>query len=149
MEEFVMILEESMKDKPEKFLANRKLLNIILSNNPPEIIEIKSGEDIGDLYFSVSLKDIGIDMDILMEHQKELFSTFLGNTLGEFFIRENIDMFAEILTSLEVDDYVSTVNSWTHKKFGVEIDALENRIVFNFHVSLLQKILTEDLRERI
>ena len=97
MEEFVIALENSMKDKPEKFLANRDLLKIILLKSPPEIIEINKGEDVGDLWFSVSLNDIGINLTILTEYQKEIFSTFVGNFLGEFLIRENPSAYACII----------------------------------------------------
>lgn len=148
MEEFIALMERSIKDMSKtKSTKNRELLKIILANIPPTISKISKGKDLGDLYFSVSLKDLGITFDVFTEYQEEIFSPYIGNLLGELLIRENLDEFATILTSLEAKEYIPIVYSWKHTKFGLEISG--DKIIFYFHANLLQKILTEDLREKI
>ena len=149
MEEFIELMEKNIKSmsKKSKFTKNRELLRIILSQEPPTISNISKGKDLGDLYFSVQLKDLGISFEVFSKYQEQLFSPYIGNQVGELIIRENIDEFAAVLTNLEAKEYIPIVYSWKHTKFGLEISG--EKLVFYFHANLLQKILTEDLREKI
>jgi hypothetical protein len=149
MEEFIKLMEKNIESmaKKTKFTKYRELLNIILSNKPPSIEKISKGKDLGDLYFSVPLKDLGVSFEVFSRYEEELFSPYIGNTLGELLIRENIDEFAELLTNLGAEEYIPVVYSWKHTKFGLEI--VDEKIVFYFHSNLIHKILTEDLREKI
>jgi len=148
MEEFIETMERNIKSMPKtKFTKNRELLQHIIALDPPKISKIIAGDELGDLCFSVQLKDIGISFEIFSKYEEELFSPYIGNLLGELIIRENLDEFAEIITNIAEGSYASTVCGCKHTKFGLEI--LGEKLIFYFHSNLLQKILTEDLREKI
>ena len=148
MEEFVELMEKSIKGMNKtKFTKNRDLLQIIIAQDPPKISKINKGKDLGDLNFSVPLKDLGISFEVFSKYEEEIFSPYIGNLLGELIIRENLDEFAEIITTIAAGEYISTVCGCKHTKFGLEI--LGEKMIFYFHANLLQKILTEDLREKI
>ena len=151
MEEFIVEIRENMKNgnkENAKHLLNRDCLALILSQESPEIIGIRKGRDIGDIVFSVSLDECGLSsFEAYAKYKDIVLNTWVGNFLGEFFIRENIDQFAKVLTDLDTEEYLPLVNSWNHKKFGVEF--AEDDLSFYFHASLIQKILIEDLRENI
>ena len=148
MEEFVELMEKNIESMTKlKCTKNRELLRHIFSQDPPTISKIHKGKDLGDLYFSVQLKDIGISFDLFSQYQEEIFSPYIGNLLGELIIRENIDEFAAVLINLKVKEYIPVVYSWKHTKFGLEISG--EKLIFYFHANLLQKILTEDLREKV
>lgn len=151
MEEFVVEIKENMKkdkNKDAKYTLNRRCLSLVLSNDPPEIINLREGKDTGDLIFAISLKEFGMsEFDVYEKYKSVILNPYIGNFLGEFLIRENIDKFAKVLTDLDSAEYIPVVNSWNHKKFGIEFSG--NLLNFYFHVSLIQKILMEDFRESI
>jgi len=148
MEEFLELMEKNIKSMPKtKFTKNREFLGHILSNDPPSISKVTKGKDLGDLQFSVQLKDLGISYEVFSKYQEEIFNPYIGNILGELIIRENIDEFAEILINLGASEYIPVVYSWKHTKFGLEIAG--EKLTFYFHANLIHRILTEDLREKI
>ena len=151
MEEFIIEMRENMKKKEKghiKYTLNRECLSLLFSKKPPQIINLHKGKDKGDLVFSISLKECGIsDFDVYNKFKPVILNSYIGNFLGEFLVRENLDMFANMLMNLETSEYMSVVNSWKHKKFGVEFSG--GLLSFYFHASLIQQILTEDFREGI
>jgi len=153
MEDFIEVMEKNIEDMTKlsnssvKSIKNRELMQIILANEPPTIGKIHKGKDLGDLHFSVPLNELGITFDIFAKYEEELFSSYIGNFLGELFIRENINQFAEFITDLEAKEYMPVVWSWKHTKFGLEISG--NCLIFRFNANLLPKILTGDFREKI
>jgi len=150
MEEFFVEMKENMKkeNKELKHTLNRKCLSLILSSHPQEILDLRKGRDTGDLVFSISLEECGLSsFDLCEKYKPVILNSYIGNFLGEFLIRENIDRFARVLTDLDTTEYIPIVNSWSHKKFGIEFSG--DLLSFYFHVSLIQKILMEDFRESI
>ena len=149
MEEFITVMSGNL-DKDmihKKSLTNREVLNTMLNLSSPVITKIHQGKEKGDLFFLIPVSNLGINPIFFSKYQYELFSPFIINFMGEFLIRENISMFAKVLTELKSEDYISIVNSYRHKRFGMEIR--DNNIIFYFHASLIQRILTEDIREKI
>ena len=138
-------LDGSNSPKLCKSLRLRECLCKIMDSSPSlEIMTTMSDE--GDITFMVNLADMNLKYGTCMQYKEEIFSTYLVNFLGELLVRENINAFAPILISLDNESYGEMVNRYSHKKFGVEISKTKNAMYFTFHISLLQIILTEDVR---
>ncbi len=131
------------KIKKEKRL--KKILNLII-NSDCKINIIEKCDNEGDIVFEVSMKSLGITYDTLMDYKDEISSEFVVNFIGELLVRENIEEFASIITSLQ-DNYIETVNKYMHGKFGIKL--YRNRLILKFNVSLIQKILMEDFRKQL
>jgi len=102
----------------------------------------------GDIHFSISLKNSGLNLDIYTKYKDAIFSDFFANFLGELLVRENINMFSKILTDkVGAKDYYRLVNTYEHRQFGMEIN--RNDLIFSFHISLLQSILTESFKKKL
>jgi len=161
MDEFVLELEKNISkdvaqpnNKSERY---RELLRIISNSNPEfKIIEFQKSKkgteknkslDPGDIVFEVSKKSLNIDFETMLKYKKELCSTFMMNTIGELVIRENLDEMAQVVLGIAHDDYSDLVNGISHRNFGMQI--FRDKFVFTFHISLLQKILTEDLKRKL
>lgn len=121
----------------------RELLSIIVKSTP-QIVTIADCEENGDMSFTIGLRDLGLTADNFTKYNKEFFSNYIVDMLGELLIRENIHLFAEHLTSLKTDYYVSAVNRSIHKRFGMKVE--KGIMTFYFHISLVQDILTEDFK---
>jgi len=124
----------------------RELLYYISVSNP-EIDKIDGCDRDGDVQFEVSMKSLGISYDLMVKYKKEVCSDFIANFLGELLIRENINSFAKVIMSIKPELYPSMVNRFEHRKFGMNIN--REKLVFSFHVSLLQKIMLEDVKRQI
>lgn len=163
MDEFVVELEKNIsKDaiRPNKKSDRYRELLRIVSNSNPEFkiicIELQKNKketdknrnlDPGDIVFEVSKKSLNIDFETMLKYKKELCSTFMMNTIGELVIRENLDEMAQVVLGISHDDYPDLVNGISHRNFGMQI--FRDKLVFTFHISLLQKILTEDLKRKL
>ena len=130
----------------KKSYRMRELLKTIASRSPKIRIGQKYSET-GDISFSVPRTELGLKFNDFTNWKSEIFSVFFANFLGEFLVRENIDRFAKILTKIDLDQYNEIVNRYEHKKFGMEYS--KDHLVFSFHASLLQTILTEDIKKKV
>lgn len=138
------VKEDTFKNAKNDTSKLRKLLLIVVKNTP-EVKIINTVDDCGDIRFSVTMEDLGLDINVVDKYNAEFFSPFTVNLLGELIIRENISAFAFILNAIEVSKYTSIVNRFEHKKFGMSV--VKGNLVFCFHVSLIQSILMEDLKK--
>jgi len=135
-----------------KCLKCREILNMFLSADPVirtiEYVEENDGYDqigrTGDIIFSVFMQDLGINREIYNQYSNELFSNFIADTFGEFIVRENIAQFVQLVETVCADEYMQMIHNTEHKRFGMRIKG--NVIIFRFHISLIQHILTEDIR---
>jgi hypothetical protein len=145
MEEFIMAIEKNIKDKTEskKNLKNREILRIILEKDAPKLKIEKELSTGGDIKFTVARLDLGLDIDTFLEYKKQIFNPFTASAIGELLVRENIEQFVVFLTDIDADSYIGIVNSYKHNAFGIEVSG--DDIVFSFHISLIQSILTEDV----
>lgn len=147
MEEFVNFMQSNKNEKKEINLNRmqntkfRELISKIIDFNPEVEIVDKVNQE-GDVKFFIKMKDIGIDFDSFINYKNEIFSDFIANFLGELIIRENINKFANLLTNIDVENYISTVNDYEHRQFGMEV--YNRKFAFSFHVSLLQSILVKN-----
>ena len=126
----------------EKFIqtkSNIKSVSFVKTKNENDEL-VKTG----DISFSVFMDEMGFDKETYLKYEKEFFSNFMIGFLGEFLVRENISTFVEKILEVEPQDFIQTISSKIHKKFGISVQG--NVVTFTFHVSLLPKILTEELR---
>ena len=139
--------EKIVKEKNECFHCRELITNFIQSNpniKSMSFMNAETFENSCDITFSVSINDMGLDRSTCMKYEKEFFSSFMINFLGEFLVRENINKFVELTSKVKPQDFIKEIASKIHKKFGVTIQG--DLIKFTFHISLLSKILTEDLK---
>lgn len=136
-------LEEQKLGRQKAVARYRELLSSIIRSSPV-IQSIADCDEQGDISFSVNLKDLGLTNDDFYKYHKEIFSNFVVDFIGELLIRENLPLFVVNLTSIKHDSYLSAVSRCNHKRFGMKIE--KGNMVFRFHISLLQEILTEDFK---
>lgn len=151
MEDFVTNLKDTIKRTSDIKRINksdslREFLACIIKHIP-NITIIGDCNKGGDVKFEVSMNDMGLTPDLFYKHRKVILSEYMANLLGELYVRENIDQFSNILVSIRPNDYHKVVNGFNHHNFGMEIS--RNKFIFSFHISLVQSILTEDLKEKI
>ena len=128
-----------------KSIRFRKILSR-LSMSSPKIKILKYKSEDGNVAFETSMKSLGFTEEFFLDYKKEICSDFVSNFIGELLIRDHLNQFAEILIDIELNDHL-VVNKKTHRNFGMTI--VGDRLVYTFHVSLLQKILLEDIKRHI
>lgn len=99
----------------------------------------------GDIKISIPLKDLGLPKT-KMANTPFSRTNFFVDLLGEILVRKNIDEFAKILDELDPSTYERTVNRFKHRHFGIVTDE-KDVVRMQFHVSLVQRILTEDMAD--
>lgn len=105
------------------------------------------GKD-GDVVFSLPQKSIGLtDEDI--KKYAIIRTNYFANFVGEFLVRKNINKFLKMLLDINTDEYRKVVCGFNHKNFGMFVCAKSKTFKFQFHISLVQSILTEDLNNII
>lgn len=148
MEEFIEQIEERLGrdcllNKVKKLSRLRELMKAIFSAEP-SIKILEGGCDAeGDIHFEVLTDSLGIDYNNLLKYKPEISSDFFVNFIGEYLVRENMEAFVKVAENLK-DSYHSVVNKYEHKKFGMKIQ--RGKLIFIFHISLIQGILTEDFK---
>jgi len=149
MEEFVECIERNKtRQKGRARMDKRRefLLRVLSSVGHPNVKVLGSSpcsED-GDIKFEVLTSDIGLSYIEFAEYKSLMFVPFVGNFIGELLVRENIGVFADILSNIDFDEYPSVVSNYKHR-----VEIFRNRIVLSFHISLLQSILTEDFEKQL
>ena len=96
----------------------------------------------GDFQFSVPMWEIGLSRTAMARPAAR--TKAVVNLIGEMLVRKNIATFAEVLEKLAPQDYDRRINAYTHRHFGMTIDE-DDRLHFQFHSSLVQRFLIEDL----
>jgi len=148
MENYVKSIKEEVKtennidsDLPSNY---RELLLKFIVSSPVIKIEKIDG---GDVSFSIGIKEIGLSCRDVEKYRTEIYSYLAVNFMGELMVRENINVFAKILTKIDKNVYSDVVNSYEHRKFGLKM--FRSRLHFYFHISLVQTILNEDFRREV
>lgn len=149
MDEFVTEIQNNIgiasEDNKKKHKKFRELFSkIIFSSTEINIVDKCDTE--GDVIFEVPMRSIGVSYDTLINYRNEISSDFAANFIGELLVRENIDRFAKIMTDLK-EDYTDRVNKYIHGRFGMKI--YKDKFILRFHISLIQRILTEDFRKKM
>lgn len=104
----------------------------------------------GWIQFSINAQNFGFTNDeIRYAYNKEIFSNFVIDFLGEFLVRTNLNIFLAEVLNIEEEEYIYLAAREKHKRFGAKIDDTYSKLSMTFHVSLLQHILTEDFKFHI
>ncbi|MFA5312326.1 MAG: hypothetical protein WC375_03275 [Methanomassiliicoccales archaeon] len=141
-----VIREEPLDGEP--LPTTWRSLLLLLISHVPTIKRIGTCNKDGDLTFAVSMENVGLSApSVFMKYRPILFSSYIANVLGELIVRENLDKLVPVLTGLKGEEYLDVVNKYEHNKFGMHID--KSDLVFSFHISLLQNILTEDFKRKV
>lgn len=134
---------ESCYNRQKPLVKFRELMALIVKSTP-QIISITDCDGDGDMSFIVGLKDFGLTSEDFSKYNKEFFSNYIVDMLGELLIRENLHLFAGHITTLKTDYYMNAVSRSIHKRFGMKIE--KGLMTFYFHISLIQDIFTEDFK---
>lgn len=147
MEEFVTEMQNNIGTTSEcgkKSSKIRDLFSMIIKSTPE--IKINECNNEGDITFEVLMRSMGVTYDVLVNYKTEISSDFAADFIGELLVRDNIGKFVNLMRNLK-NNYSDKVNSANHRKFGMTI--YKEKFVLTFHISLVQNILTEDLKWKI
>ena len=105
------------------------------------------GKD-GDVIFSLSQKSMGL-LDGDIKKYPIIRTNFFANFIGEFLVRKHINKFLKLILETNPEEYRKVVCGFNHKNFGMFVCSKSKTFKFQFHISLIQSILTEDLNNII
>jgi len=148
MDEFIEEIQSHLEtDHGGAFVSknNKKLRDMfiaICASVPTVKITIPCDED-GNITFEASMGSAETSYEFFDKYRGLMHSNFIANFIGELIVRENIDLFAKIMMNLK-EDYIRTVNRFQHRTFGMMVS--KNKFIFKFHVSLIEFIMSEDLK---
>jgi hypothetical protein len=137
-------VNEIEKQNISKPITKHRDLFLSIIHSTPVIQAINLYEDSGDMSFSISAKDIGLSLDDFQKYHQEIFSHFVVDFVGELLVRENLNSFVPYITEMKSDLYIHAVSHSNHQRFGMKFD--KGELTFRFHISLLQRILTQDFK---
>lgn len=153
MEEFVTRIKDNLANntetKKKDICKNSKYRELVslLSKHCPESPEIISVNEVGDIVVHVDLNDIGLSMELFNKYKREIYSSFIANFLGELLIRENLEEFSKLITSIKTERYNNIVNKFDHQQFGLYV--YRGKVILSFHISFLQSLLIESFKQEI
>lgn len=126
-----------------------ELFNAItrMLNEPTPVKIIFAGDLSGDVVFEVKLLDLGLDSSLAALSHSFYSSNSYANFMGEIFLRNNMDVFAERL--LGKGNYDGLVRSYRHRNFGLKSSKDGESLHFTFHISLFYNLLNESLSQLI
>ena len=139
MGDFINVNEIEQKKKTTS--SHRELLSLLLKSSPA-IKTVEACDANGDMRFAINMTDLGLQANDFFHFHDELSSRLIIDCMGELLIRENLSMFVPYLTAMPQENYVVAVGKSHHNSFGMSVR--KEAMVFSFHISFLQKILTED-----
>jgi hypothetical protein len=134
-------IEQQKAQKKKTISSHRELLSLLLKSSPA-IKAVEACDANGDMRFAINMSELGLQADDFFHFHDELSSRLIIDCLGELLIRENLSIFVPQLTSMSQENYVAAVAKSHHNSFGMHVR--KEAMVFSFHISFLQKILTED-----
>jgi len=116
-----------------------------------EQVESETSTEVLNGYLSVvvSMHSINLTPKDFYKYNKELFSKFIADFLGELVIRHNMKYFFDAI--VKQGNYLCNpyVINQKHTHFGLKIDNSNENLIFILHVSLIQRILTENVRQQM
>jgi len=148
IEEMKRDTESCSKSPSNKNSIQLREILVSLCSIVPKIKITNPCDENGNVVFEAyteSAKDI-YDFFLKRKSEFQVYTNFIANFTGELLIRENIDVFAKIIMDLK-KSYSNKVTKFKHKTFGMTI--FDNKMVFKFHISLLELILTEDVKRMV
>lgn len=139
-----MIMSETVNRK-SSISSFRELLSKTIIISPSKVYMTKECDEDGDFEFYIFYKELNLTATDLSKFESNILSPLFANFLGELLIRENINDFVHLLTAFDSKEYNYKVNRFTHDNFGIRIE--KGKMIFKFHLSFIQKIITENFKE--
>jgi len=129
----------------EVYAAGELVSGILRMLKEPTPIKIAMvSQESGDIVFTVSLNDLGLTLRTFHSHPF-FHSHLFTNLLGELLVRVNLDLF---LSHVMNKNYALLVKKYNHHDFGLRSEE-DDILIFQFHASLLHKLLNEMLNREI
>ena len=114
----------------------------------PLKVTIEGVDDKGDIFFISDIRQLGFTKDDLATSALLIRTRFFTDFLGELLLRYNIDEFVRYISDqIDAVQYMSMVSRTRHGGFGLFILEEDESLRFQFHVSFIQKILSEDINQ--
>jgi len=139
-----IVMNNSIKRMPPSNF--RELLSKVILARPLKIYMGKEDEE-GDFEFSVTYKELNLTIEDLNKFESDILSPFFANFIGEMIVRENINDFMHLLTIFDSKEYNYKVNRFTHDNFGIRVE--KGKMFFKFHLSFIQKVVTDNFKELV
>lgn len=114
----------------------------------PEIEIVSFSKDNGDVVISVKQEDV-INKKYLIDKNFIVKTKFFANFVGELLVRQNMEKFVNLLVKIDALNYDKSVCGYNHKNFGMSVCEQAGTLKFQFHMSLIQDILTEDINSLV
>jgi len=130
-----------------QFSNDSELFMKVLAKESFDIKIEDAGKD-GDVIFSLTQKSIGLTDDDMKKYPI-LRTNFFANFVGELIVRKHINQFVKTVLETNPEEYRKVVCGFNHKNFGMFVCSKSKTFKFQFHISLIQSILTEDLNNII
>jgi len=138
------ITEKEIEVRPSSPIAELiNSINRLLSEKIPVKIALVS-DTTGDVGFIASLNDLGITREVFHSHpfyRSHLFT----NLLGQMLLMGNLELFCNRVMG---KGYDALVKSYNHKDFGLRTKGADI-LFFQFHISLLYRLLNESISQEI
>lgn len=115
----------------------------VLKTNP-KIEMLSFSKEGGDITISVKQEDV-LAKKYINSDDYIIKTKFFANFVGELLVRQNIDKFINLLVKIDSEHYDKLVCGFYHKNFGMYIVPEDKTLRFQFHISLIQDILTENI----
>lgn len=132
----------SINAKAAAKIFNATLL-FIKGNVPIQICPVTNE---GDVIFSVNINDLGINIKLLQENLFLRQHAWV-NFFGELLVRQHMESdFAKLLFDKKYAEYVKSFN---HRDFGMKLEADKKTLLFQFHISLINKLINETLAHEL
>jgi len=113
-------------------------------------VTVEGIDERGDIFFYTSLRSIGLTKSDFVTASNLIRTRFFTDMVGELLIRYNIDEFLRYMNEMvDPNQYLSMVSRTRHDRFGLYLLEDEEAMRFQFHISLLQHILSEDINRII
>ena len=124
--------------------TNDSALFLKILSQPCSNIKIEDLGGDGDIVFVIGQKELGLDDEDIKKYSI-MKSNYFANFMGEFIVRKNVNKFIKLLLKMDSEEYSKTVCGFNHKNFGMFVCCKNKTFKFQFHISLLQDIFTEEL----
>jgi hypothetical protein len=128
--------------------VDTQLLSRIIRS--PLKMTIEGIDDKGDIFFFVPIRHIGLTKSDLTNSGTLIKTRFFTDFVGELIVRYNIDDFTRyICEQVDPNQYLAMVSRTRHGGFGLFILEDDEAVRFQFHISFIQQILSEDISQMI
>lgn len=78
-----------------------------------------------------------------------LYDPFVVDFMAELTVRYNLGFFLSEIMSIDSEIYGKAISSMSHAHFGMRLSNTKDHVIFKFHISAVQEILTENIKTQV